>query len=109
MVSPVKLSAADHALIHAVGWLASNICDTHAHLAMMRSIARDALAQANREIAAINEFARVAEDILDAAESATAGAHARAMWDANQVLQRWHASRLATAWDVLQSAKKEDA
>lgn len=109
MVSAPLLSSADHALIHAVGWLSANLSADHRHLKSTCSIAADVLPKANRTIAIVNEFAKAAEDILAALEAGNGPAHARAMWDAKLALQKWHADRLARAWEVFQSATREDA
>ncbi|WP_158275104.1 hypothetical protein [Thioclava sp. NG1] len=107
MVNAPRLSSADHTLMHCVGWLANNVSGGEHHVKSISSILRDVLPLANRTLPIVSEFADAGEAILAALASRKGAEHARAMWDAQLLLQRWHADRLARAWEVLQAAERE--
>lgn len=106
MADPVKLSLADHALIHLVAYLSIEWPQHPTWLSLQHELG-NMLVHANREIPTIAEFADVAQRLAFAQLGSAELTLARQQGDS--LTRQFHARRAVTAIDQLRAPKQEVA
>lgn len=96
MTEPIKLTYADHVLIHAVAALLADPdwCDKDA---MIQSILRDVLRDATQENPAMTAWIAIAWTLVKAPTGTLRGLRL----DRTKVLRDFHMRRMAAAWDQI--------
>ncbi|RWR32501.1 hypothetical protein D2T29_00445 [Sinirhodobacter populi] len=106
MADPVRLTSADHALIHAVGWVACNVLHDPQWQQTVLEVMREAVPAVTPRHPMMEAFARVAVDLMAASGEQVAWLRARR--DAQQVVERFHLRRMAEAHEVFRQGKGKE-
>lgn len=100
-----KLSAADHALAHLLGWLVANIHADDPNRRVMTACLREVLPAVTRAHPTIRDLAQAGDALVRAAPGSIERTHARHA--ACAALMTWHMGRAGDALAVFRKGKPD--